>query len=55
MVVEMLGDVRNYLDITWQDDETDRKLTGIIKRGMAYINQAAGAEQDDYAREQGYI
>ena len=46
MVVEMLGDVRNYLDITWQDDETDRKLTGIIKRGMAYINQAAGAEQD---------
>lgn len=46
MIEELLSDVRNYLDITWQDDETDRKLTGILGRGMAYIDKAAGAEQD---------
>ncbi len=46
MTAEILGDVRNYLDITWQDDETDRKLTGILERGMKYLDHAAGTEQD---------
>lgn len=50
MTAELLGDVRNYLDITWQDSETDRKLTGILERGMSYLDQAAGAEQD-YTKE----
>lgn len=46
MTAELLGGVRNYLDITWQDDETDRKLTGILERGMSYLDRAAGGEQD---------
>lgn len=42
----LLKDVKNYLDITWQDPEGEQKLSGIIARGMAYINRIAGSEQD---------
>lgn len=44
--IQLLHAVRNYLDITWADDETDTKLTGIISRGMRYLNNVAGAELD---------
>ncbi len=46
VTAELLGDARNYLDITWWDDETDRKLMGILERGMSYLDRAAGEEQD---------
>lgn len=42
----LLSDVRNYLDITFEDEETDRKLSGIIERGVDYLDKMAGAEQD---------
>jgi hypothetical protein len=42
----LLEAVRNYLDITWTDEATDTKLSGIIARGIKYINKAAGAELD---------
>ena len=42
----LLKDVRNYLDITYPDEETDRKLSGIIERGRAYLDNMAGASQD---------
>jgi hypothetical protein len=42
----LLEAVRNYLDITWEDPAGDEKLTGIIARGMKYINKVAGAELD---------
>lgn len=42
----LLETVKNYLDITWVDEETDKKLIGIIKRGIKYINNIAGAELD---------
>ena len=38
--------VRNYLDITWDDPDGDTKLSGIIERGMKYLNKAAGEELD---------
>ena len=43
---EMLQDIRNYLDITYKDEETDKKLTGIIERGKAYLDNLAGEAQD---------
>lgn len=43
---KLLDAVKDYLDITWTDPQTDRKLTGIIERGMKYIDKAAGAAQD---------
>ncbi len=42
----LLGAVRNYLDITWVDADGDTKLTGIIERGMAYIDSVAGSAMD---------
>lgn len=43
---EMLEAVRNYLDITWVDSAGDEKLSGIIARGMKYLDSVAGAALD---------
>lgn len=42
----LLDEVKNYLDITWTDTQTDIKLTGIIERGKKYLNRIAGKELD---------
>lgn len=42
----MLDEIKNYLDITWQDIYTDDKLTGIIKRAISTLQSYAGAEID---------
>ncbi len=42
----LLDAVRNYLDITWVDAAGDTKLTGIIERGMKYIDSVAGVAMD---------
>lgn len=47
----LLGDVKNYLDITWPDEDGDKKLSGIIERGTKYIDRVAGGEQD-YTKEE---
>ena len=42
----LLNELKNYLDITWEDDQTDIKLLGMIERGMKYLNRVAGTELD---------
>ena len=42
----LLADVKNYLNITWDDAATDAKISGIIAGGMAYLNAKYGAEAD---------
>lgn len=42
----LLESVRNYLDITWIDADVDKKLTGIIARGIKYLDKVAGTELD---------
>lgn len=42
----LLQDVKNYLDISWEDNNIDNKLLGIIERGMRYIDTVAGGKQD---------
>lgn len=46
----LLSDVKNYLDITYEDPETDKKIMGIIQRGKKYLDKHAGTEQD-YSEE----
>lgn len=52
---ERLNAVRTYLDITWEDPGGDRKLSGIIARGEAYLDNVAGLgldfEVEDKPRE----
>lgn len=42
----LLSDVKNYLDITWDDEATDRKLSGLIAAGMAYLDGKLGDAGD---------
>lgn len=41
-----LETVKNYLDVTWTDADTDAKLTGIISRSAAVLESYAGVELD---------
>ena len=42
----LLSDVKNYLDITWDDEATDRKYAGLVASGMAYLDGKLGAAGD---------
>lgn len=41
----LLDDVKNYLNITWDDEATDAKISGLVASGMVYLNSKYG----DYA------
>ena len=47
----LLDDVKNYLDITWEDPVGDKKLMGIIRRGTSAIEGKIG-ECDFYEETQ---
>ena len=46
----LLSDVKNYLDITWDDEATDRKYAGLVASGMAYLDGKLG-EAGDYTAD----
>lgn len=50
----LLADVKNYLDITWSDPDTDSKISGLIASASAYLDsklpQPADYEQDGTPR-----
>ena len=50
VALELLTAVKNYLDITWEDSAGDEKITGIISRGIKYLNAISG-ENLDYTVE----
>lgn len=42
--MERLQTVKNYLDVTWEDAQTDAKIAGIIKRAENTLCNYAGAQ-----------
>lgn len=42
----LLEDVKNYLDITWEDETTDKKIGGMIARSVAYFNDLTESALD---------
>lgn len=42
----LLKDVKNYLDLTFSDQDFDRKLAGIMERGASYLSGIAGTDLD---------
>lgn len=46
IVEQLLPDVKSYLHITWQDENTDNNLKGFINRGAARLQNIAGASLD---------
>ena len=45
-IQQLLQDIKDYLHITWDDEKTDKNLTGMIKRGMKKLNDIAGLNLD---------
>ena len=46
---DLLADVKNYLNITWDDDATDNKVRGMIAAGAAYLDKKLGQPADNEA------
>jgi hypothetical protein len=46
----LLPDVKAYLQITWEDEATDRRILGMILRSAAYLDRKRGAPAD-YTQE----
>lgn len=42
----MFEEVKNYLNITWNDTDTDIKIKGIIERAKSKLNEFAGESID---------
>lgn len=46
----LLADIKNYLNITWDDEATDDKLRGLIASGAMYLDSKYG-EAADYTAD----
>lgn len=44
--VALLADVKNYLNITWDDEATDAKIVGLIASAAAYLDSKLGGQPD---------
>ena len=42
----LYADVKNYLDITWEDEMTNRKVRNFITQGMFFVNDKLGVSGD---------
>lgn len=42
----LLADVKNYINITWDDDATDAKISGLIASAAAYLDGKLGGQPD---------
>lgn len=47
----LLSEVKNYLGITWTDTDLDTQLTGMIRRGIAYISGKTGVDVNAFSGE----
>ena len=43
---KLLSDVKDRLNITWDNENTDKKLTSMIEDAEIYLNHLLGAECD---------
>ena len=42
----MLDELKNYLDITWNDEKTNDKIAGILERAKKVLSSYAGVDLD---------
>lgn len=42
----LLADAKAYLNITWDDQATDTKISGLLASGIVYLNGKHGGEAD---------
>ena len=41
--MDYFDEVKNYLDITFTDDDVDKKLLGVCERAESYLSKVAGS------------
>lgn len=46
---ELLAEAKNFLDITWEDEDSDKKLEGQLRRGIDYISAKTGVDPSAFA------
>lgn len=46
MCEKLLADVKNYLNITWDDQATDRKISDLIRAGISFLDLKRGEPAD---------
>ena len=46
---ELLTEAKNFLDIAWTDESADKKRTGQIQRGIAYITGKTGVDTSSFS------
>lgn len=51
VTAELLDAARLYNNITWNDADENALLTGILSRGMAYLDKRVGTELDYTAED----
>lgn len=44
----MLDELKNYLDITWDDDDTNKKISQLLDRALKIIKGYACNQEIDY-------
>ena len=54
--MSLLEELKNYLDITWEDEGTDKKLDGILNRAQnilsEYVGEALSFDSDQETEKQ---
>lgn len=48
---QLLIDIKDYLNITWEDERTDKNLAGMIQRGKKRLQNIAGVSSIDFTEE----
>lgn len=43
---ELLESVKNYINVTWNDEATDKNIGGLIASGMVYLRSKLGRDED---------
>ena len=50
---DLLKEAKNFLDQTWDDEASDEKLIGSLRRGIAYITAKTGVEASVFSSDSG--
>ena len=44
--VDLLTEIKDYIGVTWQDEKTDKRVTGYIARGVSRLERISGGHLD---------
>jgi hypothetical protein len=53
LIDDLLIELKDRLQVTWEDVSTNRQLTRLLNRGLAYFNELCGTQLafEDYSSE----